>query len=440
MVYEFKFPDVGEGITEGHIVKLRVKEGSIIKKDQVIAEIETDKAVAEIPSPVQGKILKINFKEGETIKVGEVLITIDDGSGSSSEKKEEIRKTEQKQEVKFPEIKKERKSFGVVGELEEASDVKKGIEIKSSIDINIPKIKATLFIRKLAQTLNVDLSKIKGTGVNGLIIEDDVKKAAQIGVKETNVKKEEVKQENKDIVSGIRAVKKYDFYGYIEHVPLKSIRKVIAEHMREAVDKAAHVTHMDEADITKLNELREKEKINAEKKGIKLTFMPYIVKACIESLKKHPYLNASLDDENKEIILKKYYNIGIAVDTENGLIVPVIKQADNKTINDISKEIFDLADKARERKLDLADLKGGTFTITNVGSIGGLYATPIVNYPEVAILGLGRMYDKPVVINGKIEIRKVLPFSLSFDHRVLDGAEAARFANDMKKVLEEAKF
>src|SRR3989344_1082554 len=234
-------------------------------------------------------------------------------------------------------------------------------------------------------------------------------------------------------------------------VPLKEISqmtkmlnliqtKITAKHMIESENKAVHVTHIDEADISNLDNIREREKINAEKKGTKLTFLPYVMKACVDALKKHPYLNASIDEENNDILLKKYYNIGFAVDTEDGLIVPVMKGADQKNVFDIAKEIGNLSEQARTRKIDLFDLKGGTFTITNIGSIGGLYATPIINFPESAILGLGRAYDKPVVVNGKIEIRKVLPFSLSFDHRILDGAEAARFANDMKKVLEEANF
>ncbi|MBS3134537.1 2-oxo acid dehydrogenase subunit E2 [Candidatus Woesearchaeota archaeon] len=457
MAYEFRFPDVGEGITEGSIVKWRVKEGSNIKKDQVIAEIETDKAVAEIPSPVAGKVLKIRFKEGETIKVGEVLIIIDDGSAANAGKKEtdesnEFVKEQQKNNAKdIKEIKttakaqKIKKSVGVVGELEEDNG-KTHSSISSRVDIETPKIRVTLFVRKLAQALNVDISKIKGTGNNGLITEDDVKNAVQPGNLQGSIERNIPDDQNaepdtnKEKTNEVKPVRKYDMFGYIDRVLLKGIRKITAKHMIESENKAVHVTHIDEADISNLDNIREREKINAEKKGTKLTFLPYVMKACVDALKKHPYLNASIDEENNDILLKKYYNIGFAVDTEDGLIVPVMKGADQKNVFDIAKEIGNLSEQARTRKIDLFDLKGGTFTITNIGSIGGLYATPIINFPESAILGLGRAYDKPVVVNGKIEIRKVLPFSLSFDHRILDGAEAARFANDMKKVLEEANF
>ena len=197
------------------------------------------------------------------------------------------------------------------------------------------------------------------------------------------------------------------------------------------------VTHFDYADITELVQIRNKEKLNAEKKGIKLTYVPFIVKAIIEGLKGHKYVNSSIDEATEDIVLKKYFNIGIAVDTPDGLMVPVLKGADQKSIMQIAKEIMDLADKAKERKLDLMDMKGGTFTITNVGGIGGDYATPILNFPEAAILATGAIRDKPLVKNGKIEIRKVIPLSLTFDHRIFDGAEAARFVNDVKKHLED---
>jgi pyruvate dehydrogenase E2 component (dihydrolipoamide acetyltransferase) len=200
---------------------------------------------------------------------------------------------------------------------------------------------------------------------------------------------------------------------------------------------APHVTAMDEADVTELWKIKEKEKKAAEKKGIKLTILPFIIKAVISGLKEHPYLNASLDDENEEIILKKYFNIGVATDTPEGLMVPVVKNAGDKSILHLAEELLQLSEKARSRKIDLADLKGGTFTITNYGAVGGMYGTPIINYPEVAILGIGRMKETPVVKDGKVEIRKILFLSLSFDHRVVDGAEAARFLNTITARLED---
>jgi len=402
MSYEFKFPDVGEGITEGEIVKWLVNEGDSVKLDQVIAKIETDKAVVDIPSPKEGTILKINFKEGDTIKVGEVLVVIGEKGGNASKKKY---------------------SGSVVGFLEEAKEEPK---VKKTKEIKHEGVLATPNVRKAAKELKVDLNRVNGSGPNGRITKEDVERAYKGEVKISKA-------------SGIKVQKKYDMYGYVERIPLRGIRKVVANNMRNSVDNAAHVCHMDEADITHLFNVRKKEKEILDSKGIKLTFLPFLIKAIVSGLKEHPYLNASLEDD--EIILKKYYNIGIAVDIPEGLVVPVVKGADKKTIQQLAKEIDDLANKARQRTLDLMDMKGGTFTITNVGSIGGIFATPIINYPEVAILAPGRIYDKVSVNSrGGVTIRKVMPLSLSFDHRVLDGAEAARFVNKVKNLLENPDF
>ena len=389
--YEFKFPDVGEGITEGEVVKWKVKQGDKVKENQVLAEVETDKAVVEIPSPKEGKVLKLNVKEGETIKVGHTLITLD---------------------VKG--FKEERKSVSVMGEIHEAGAVLPAPK-EETISKSVSGVLATPAIRALAKKNGIDLSKITGSGSNGRIIIQDLEKPA------------------------IKVTKKYDLYGYVDRIPLKGIRKTIADKMVLSATKIPHVTHMDEADVTDLWNLREKEKIEAKKKGVHLTFMPYIIKSVISSLKEHPTLNAELDESSNSIIVKKYYNIGIAVDTENGLMVPVVKGADQKNMLSIAKETATLAEAARTRKIDLGDLQGSTFTITNVGSLGGIFATPIINYPESAILALGKISDKPVILNGKIEIKKILPFSLTFDHRILDGAEAARFANKFIELLQNPK-
>ncbi len=355
-MYEFKFPDVGEGITEGEIVKWRVKVGDKVKQDQVLAEIETDKAVVQIPSPVSGKVLKINHKEGETVKVGEVLVVLD---------------SKEKKEVK--------KSTTVIGELKESGYV-------------LPPPKE--YFQKT--------------------------KAASIDLKST-------------IKPQATVMKKYDMWGYIDHIPLKGVRKAIAKNMVD-IRRTASVTHMDMIDATKLVEAVEKEK--EKNKNVKITFLPFIIKSIVQALKEHPFVNSSLDEKSEEIVLKKYYNIGVAVDTEDGLIVPVIKGADKKNIEQIAKEIQDLAEKTKKRNVDLMDLKGGTFTITNVGSIGGIFATPVINYPEAAILALGRIHQRPVVEQGNVAIKWVLPVSLTFDHRIFDGAEAARFVNALKKYIE----
>src|SRR3989344_317134 len=416
MAFEFKFPDVGEGIHEGTIVKWFVKEGDFVKEDSVIVSMETDKAVVEIPSPKTGTILRLNFKQGDVVKVGEVLVVI-------GEKNEKFTKP------KTVEPKEKPRGFAVVGELEEAPEEPFSKKASPKTEKQISKkenkqILATPRIRALAKEKNIDINSITGTGKDGMITEDDLK-----------ISNKNQTSENKS--SGIKVVKKYDFYGYLDRVPLKGVRKTIAEHMTLSKNKAVHVTHMDFADVTHLAEIREKEKLKLQKQGIKLTYLPFVIKAIVNALKEHPYLNATLDEDNQEIILKKYYNIGIAVDTDDGLIVPVIKRAEIKKISELAKDLSNLSELAKGRKIDLSDLKGGTFTITNIGSIGGMYATPIINYPESAILGLGKIQDMPLVINNKIQIRKVMHFSLSFDHRILDGAEAAKFANKVKESLED---
>ncbi len=402
---DFKFPDVGEGIAEGELVKWRVREGDAVKEHDVIAEIETDKAIVEIPSPVSGTVVKLHHKEGDTVKVGETLATIGD-------KGEETIKE------------KEKRPSSVVGEIpEEAVEITKETIVSEPASIE-PITPVAPAVRRLAKDMNVNLGLIKGTGLEGRITEEDVRGAAgQKGVTEPT--------------PAAKISRKYDFYGMIERVPLKGVRKASAAHVTQSAFTIPHVTHMDEADVTELARMREKEKLRLENDGIHLTYLPFIIKAVIHSLKEHPFLNASLDSEHEEVIHKKYYNIGVAVDTPEGLIVPVVKEADSKSIIDIAREIEQLSEKARDRKIDLADLKGGTFTITNVGVIGGLYATPIINYPESAILATGKIRDViKLDENGRVKIRKVLSLSLSFDHRILDGAEAARFTNRVKEHLE----
>jgi pyruvate dehydrogenase E2 component (dihydrolipoamide acetyltransferase) len=320
------------------------------------------------------------------------------------------------------------KSVGVVGELEEAPEEAPAVVARAEAvkpAFVSPHALATPAIRALAKELGIDLDKVKGTGLEGRVLEKDVRLTAE--GKEKPV--EEVKRPTK--------VKKYDLYGYVDRIPLRGVRRSIAKAMVKSKYTAPHVTTMDEADVTELWKIREKEKKTAEKKGIKLTILPFIIKAVIAGLKEHPYLNATLDDENEEIIVKKYFNIGMATDTPEGLMVPVVKNAGDKSILHLAEELTQLAEKARNRSIDLADLKGGTFTITNYGALGGIYGTPIINHPEVAILGVGKIKDMPVVREGKIEVRKILHLALSFDHRVVDGGEAARFLNTVIARLED---
>jgi pyruvate dehydrogenase E2 component (dihydrolipoamide acetyltransferase) len=410
MAYEFKFPDIGEGLTEGEIVRWLVKEGDEVKEGQPLVEVETDKALAEIPSPKTGVILKILAKEKEIVKVGQVIVVF-------GEKGESLAAPPSRP-----------KSVGVVGELEEAPEevpvAPARVEAAKPPLVSEHALAAPA-VRALAKELGIDISKVQGTGPEGRVLEKDVRQAAEVKAKPT----EEMKE--------VKKVKKYDLYGYVDRIPLRGVRRSVAKAMVKSKYTAPHVTAMDEADVTELWKIREKEKKAAEKKGIKLTILPFIMKAVVAGLGEHPYLNASLDDENEEIILRKYFNIGLATDTPEGLMVPVVKNAKDKSILQLAQELTQLSEKARNRTIDLADLKGGTFTITNYGAVRGIFGTPIINYPEVAILGIGRMKETPVARNGRIVLRKILPLALSFDHRVVDGAEAARFLDTVISHLED---
>ncbi len=385
MAFNFVLPDLGEGITEGEIRKWLVKAGDAIEEHQTVLEIETDKAVVEIPSPKKGVISKINKDEGEIVKVGEVLMTISEAAGETIEEK--------------PEAEERPKSVSVVGVLPEEEEEEE--------------ILATPAVRALAKELRVKLEKVKGSGPGGSITKQDVTDASEKG------KKTE------------------DQHGNFERVPLKGLRRTIAKNLVLSQKMTAFVTGMDEADITELWELREKEKKALLDKGIHLTFLPFFIKAVHHALTGHPMLNASVDEGNEEIIVKKYYNIAIAVDTPDGLMVPVIKDADKKTILELAKEVQELSQKARDRKIKIEEMKGSSFTITNYGHFGGTFATPIINYPDVAILGTGKIADKPWIKDGQIVIRKILPLSLTFDHRVTDGVDSAKFLSMVIKYLED---
>jgi len=414
MALQFRFPDVGEGIHEGKLVKWLVKEGDEVKADQAIVEVETDKAVVEIPAPKAGFILKVYFKEGEVITVGQVMVVI-------GEKGEPVPALEEQKPAGAP------KMPMMPGFKPPASSM-------PAPPVSAPaagQVFATPSVRMRARELNVDLAKVKGSGPGGRIMPEDVEAAAKGGVSSVGVQQTPTTTTEKF---------EHHAYGPEERIPLTNIRRRIAEQMSKSERIIPHVAHLDEADVTELAFVREQEKRMAENAGVKLTYLSYIVKAVVAALKAHPYVNASFDHERNEIIVKKYYNVGIAVDTPEGLIVPVLWKADEKKLYDIAREIVRLGEEARARKLRLEDVRGGTFTITNIGSIGGEYFTPIINYPECAILGVGRMRDKPVVKNGQVTIRKMLALSLSFDHRIIDGAEAARFMNDIIKMLENPKM
>lgn len=396
MAKEFRFPDVGEGITEGEVVRWLVREGERVEVDQPLAEIETDKAVVEMPSPFAGTVLKIHLKEKDLVKVGQALVTIGEPGEAAAE-------------AAPP-------APAAPGPMPAPAAMPAAGRAEGVL--------ATPKVRALAKELGVDLAAVRGTGTAGQVTESDVR-AAQSAPAPAPAKAPAIK---------IKA--KFDLYGTLERVPLRGVRRATARKMRESLDHAAHVTHGDEADAGPLEALRLKMKPGIEAAGAKLTYLPFILKALVEALKLHPTLNASLDEAEDEIVVKNYYNIGVAVDIPDGLIVPVVKAADQKSVADLAVEIQALAKAARERALDLADLKGGTFSVTNVGVIGGDFATPIINYPEVAILATMRIADRARVVDGAVVVRKTLPLCLAFDHRVVDGAEAARFTRDLVRFLE----
>jgi pyruvate dehydrogenase E2 component (dihydrolipoamide acetyltransferase) len=398
MPFNFVLPDLGEGITEGEIRKWVVKEGDAVEEHQTVLEMETDKAVVEVPSPKKGKVLKINKAEGEIAKVGEVLMVIAaEGEAAEARPKEEPKPKEGKARPKEEE---KGKSVSVVGVLPEEEE----------------EVLATPAVRAMAREQGVKLDGLKGSGPGGSITKDDVARAAG----RTGERKAVPER-----------------FGDVERRPLKGLRRTIAKNLTASQNITAFVTGMEEADITELWELREREKKGLREKGVHLTFMPFFIKAVLHALAEHPYLNASIDDEREEIVLKKYYHIGIAVDTPDGLMVPVIKEAAQKTIHELARELQELSEKARERKIALEEMKGGTFTITNWGHFGGTFATPIINYPEAAILGTGKISAKPWVKNGQIVIRKILPLSLTFDHRVTDGVDASKFLTKVVNYLED---
>jgi 2-oxoglutarate dehydrogenase complex dihydrolipoamide succinyltransferase (E2) component len=387
--YEFKLPDIGEGVAEGEILKWLVKEGDLVKEDQSLVEVMTDKVNVQIPSPKDGRVAKTLVKEGEVVKVGQSIVVID-VAGDPSPVPAPVQQTSQPEQ---------RTSSAPVQTVQTgASD----------------RVLATPSTRRLARELGVDISLVKGSGPSGRVTDEDVKMKGQAPKPQTQSQNE-------------------------ERVPLRGVRKVIAEKMANSSHVVARVTHVDEADVTELVLLREAFKGSAEKRGVKLTFLPLVIKAVVPALKEFPYVNSSLDEKSSEIVLKKDYNLGIAADTEQGLLVPVVKSADRKDIFELSAEIEKLAGKARSGELGLEEVHGSTFTITNLGSVGGLFATPIVNYPEVAILGIHKIEKRPVIRDGKVEARDMMYLSLSFDHRVVDGAYAARFLNRVIETIEDPK-
>jgi pyruvate dehydrogenase E2 component (dihydrolipoamide acetyltransferase) len=386
---QVKLPDIGEGLVEGEIVEWLVKEGDYVKMFQPLVRVLTAKATVEIPSPFEGRILRLLAKPGDVVRVGAPIA-----------------------EIEAPEV---QVATGAPG----ASDVERVESRESAREALQVPVRAPPRVRKLARELGVDLSKVKGTGPGGVITEEDVLRYAEESKKAAEAPRQPALVE-----------------GAVERVPLKGIRRIMASKMVEAKSRIPHAYIVEEVDVTELVKLRDVLRQDAESKGVKLTLLPFIVKAVVKALKEYPLLNASLDEERGEIIIKKFYNIGVAVDTPQGLVVPVIKGADGKGLYQIAREIGELAEKAREGKTSLEDLTGGTFSITNIGSVGTVLGMAVINYPEAAILGVHRLVEVPRYVDGELKPRKIVYLSLSFDHRFIEGAYATRFLLAVKRYLE----
>jgi pyruvate dehydrogenase E2 component (dihydrolipoamide acetyltransferase) len=383
---DVKLPALSENVTTGTVVKILVAEGDEIQAGQDLVELETEKAVAALPSPQAGRVVKVYVKEGDEVKVGQAILRLSETGASA------------KETLPPPDAE---------------------MESPAAISAEVAPPAAPPSVRKLADKLAIDLARVRGTGSGGRITMEDLR--AYVSA-----------------VSPAKGKILPDFskWGPVSKRPITALRKKISEKMKEAWTEIPHVTQFDEADATRLGELVKKYGPEYETKGTRLTVTALVIKAVIRVLKRHPVFNASLDEARGEIVLKQYYHLGLAVDTEQGLIVPVIRDADKKNLETLAKEIVVLAEKAKRRKVSLEDLEGGTFTISNQGGIGGAHFTPIIRAPEAAILGIGRARMKPVIREGKTEARFMMPLALSYDHRLIDGAEAARFIRDLAAELE----
>ena len=421
---DLKLPKLGEGADSGIVVNIMVKEGDTIAKDQTVLELENEKAVASIPSTAAGVVTKIYIKSGDRITVGQRILSLESAgapaAAPAAAPKPAAKKTaSQAAPAPGPEP-------------EEVVDVSDSEEVEEAAENK--NVAASPSIRKIARELGINLGKIRGSESGGRIVIGDVRAYVQRLIKAAaRPAPAAATAPAKPVAESID----FSQWGPILKKPVSPLRKVIARRMSESWNTVARVTQFDDLDFTRVNELRQKFAPEYQQKGVKLTLTPFVLKAVAETLKKHPIFNSSLDEAAGEVILKEYIHLGIAVDTEQGLMVPVLRDVDKKSMLVLSGELEALAAKARDRKISADEMKGGTFTISNQGAIGGAHFTPIVNLPEVAILGLGRGAMKPVVRDGKIEARLLTPMALSYDHRVVDGGSAARFTVDLVKAFEQ---
>lgn len=428
-LFEFKLPELGENIESAEITKVLVSVGDQISKDSVLFEIETDKATVEVPSEISGIVKEVKIKAGEKVKVGETVIIIENVEQLQQSTTDKVKtEIQPPTEIKNKTVSEDQQKISTTSPKLEASNSAVSLP---KIDIN-KIVPASPTVRRFAREIGIDINLVTGSGPRGRISIEDVKAFS----KSFN---EKINSGTEGIAFGVKHEPLPDFtkWGSIKKESMSNVRKKTAEHLSFAWSVIPHVTQFDKADITVLEEARKQYSKQSEEFGGKLTITAILLKICASALKKFPQFNSSLDMQKKEIIYKEYFNIGIAVDTEKGLIVPVVKNVDQKNIFQLAKELSEISLKARDKKITIEDMQGGCFTISNLGGIGGTYFTPIVNSPEVAILGVSRGNFEHVYKNGEFVPRLMLPLSLSYDHRIIDGADAARFIRWISNALEQ---
>jgi len=450
----FALPDLGEGLTEAEIVKVLVNEGDVLAEDAPLLEVETDKATVEIPSPFAGRVARIHVGPGQTVKVGEVLVTFDDAGQAVPSARDRAPAPPTPARTTAPPA--SPRAAAAPESTLVADDGRRPAATREPAPATTGPVPATPATRRLARELGVDLRAVRATGRGGRVTDEDVRSAAS-GARAVATRpaaaalRAEAPAPGRAVSPAAdRAVAKplvtvgmeppplprFEQWGPVERQPLSHLRRTIAERMTLSATLIPHVTHFDRADITELDAIIRRNVEPARERGITLTLTSFLLKAAALALQEHPQFNASLDPAAGELIVKRYHHLGVAVATERGLIVPVIRDVERKSLVELQRELAALAQRVREGKATLDDLRGGTFTITNIGALGGTGAIPIINYPEVAILGVARGREEPVVREGRIVPRMLLPISLTFDHRIADGADGARFASAIVRRLE----
>lgn len=432
---EVRLPRLGEGADSGTVSTVFVKEGDLVRKDQPVLELESEKAVASIPSPAAGKITKMYVREGDTIKVGQLILALSENGGS-------LAPTEQSKAIDAS-VGDDEEPGSVVVEEEEAIHTAEEAEPSgpAAVRKTVPGIAppASPSVRKIARELGIDLTRVRGSERGGRIILADIKRYVQRLQQAPPQPRRPAPGSAQDEARPAAEPVDFSRWGKVSPKKMSTLRRTISTKMVESWTTIPHITQFDEADITRLLALLKKYAPKYEKNRGHLTLTSFAMRAVVETLKKHPLFRASINEATGEIIVKEYFHIGIAVDTDHGLIVPVLRDADRKSLLQISKEVRELAQRTRDRKVGLDEMQGGSFTISNQGGIGSGFFTPIINKPEDAILGMGRGVTKPVVRKGKVVQRTMLPLGLSYDHRVIDGADAARFMVDLVVAFESFK-